>query len=377
MNNGRWLALAITAATVVLIVFSILHPNESAVALADAGTTGFLRPSSTPQAAVENLARQIGQRQWGSAYSRLANKGEFTEQDFVRDLTGTYMSLRSYATLDHFEVRPLHASADEAQMQLKLYWSTVVGTFTDTKDLHVVRNGDRWQAEWPLVKESRVPPQVIPVNYLRWDVIYRGPEDDWGAQDVESPHVRIVDMHPLERGDGVLIMGELLNEDVVPAFVSVKATLLARDGSVIGSGDSFDKISHLLLPKQVTPFLIPFSNVSLSQVGSVRMDPTSSLVAASADPVIAIKDQQLNPAPGASLTGKLLDQSGQVVNVAHVLGTFYDKNGKLVWVADHYMDRALLPQVPASFTITLPPDIAGQVSSERAVVATYSSGGLQ
>ena len=377
MNNGRWLALAITAATVVLIVFSILHPNESAVALADAGTTGLLRPSSTPQAAVENLARQIGQRQWGSAYSRLANKGEFTEQEFVRDLTGTYISLRSYATLDHFAVRPLHASADDAQMQLKLYWSTVVGTFTDTKDLHVVRNGDRWQTEWPLVKESRVPPQVIPVNYLRWDVIYRGPEDDWGAQDVESPHVRIVDMHPLERGDGVLVMGELLNEDVVPAYVSVKATLLAKNGSVIASGDSFDKISHLLLPKQVTPFLIPFANVSLSQVGSIRMDPTSSLIAASADPVIAIKDQQLNPAPGASLTGKLLDQSGQVVNVAHVLGTFYDKNGKLVWVADHYMDRALLPQIPASFTITLPPDIAGQVSSERAVVATYSSGGLQ
>jgi hypothetical protein len=377
MNNGRWLALLIVAATLVLIVISILHPNESAVALADAGTTGLLRPSSTPQAAVENLAREIGQRQWGNAYSRLANKGEFTEQEFVRDLTGTYLSLRSYASLDHFEVRPLHASADEAQMQLKLYWSTVVGTFTDTKDLHVVRNGDRWQAEWPLVKESRVPPQVIPVNYLRWDVIYRGPEDDWGAQDVESPHVRIVDMHPLERGDGVLIMGELLNEDVVPAYVSVKATLLAKNGSAIATGGSFDKISHLLLPKQVTPFLIPFANVSLSQVGSVRMDPTSSLIAASADPVIAIKDQQLNPAPGASLTGKLVDQSGQVVNVAHVLGTFYDKNGKLVWVADHYMDRALLPQIPASFTITLPPDIAGQVSSERAVVATYSSGGLQ
>jgi hypothetical protein len=377
MSSGRWLALFITAATVVLIVISILHPNQSAAALADAGTTGLLRPSSTPQAAVENLAREIGQRNWGGAYSRLANKGEFSQQDFVRDLTGTYMSLRTYASLDHFEVRPLHASADDAQMQLKMYWSTVVGTFTDTKDLHVVRNGDRWEAEWPLVKETRVPPQVIPVNYLRWDVIYRGPEDDWGAQDVESPHVRIVDMHPLERGDGILIMGELLNEDVVPAYVSVRATLVDKNGSAIATEDSFDKISHLLLPKQVTPFLIPFHNVTLSQVGSVRMDPISSLIAASADPVIAIKDQQLNPAPGASLTGKLVDQSGQVVNVAHVLGTFYDKNGKLVWVADHYMDRALLPQIPASFTISIPPDIAGQVSSERAVVATYSSGGLQ
>ena len=98
----------------------------------------------------------------------------------------------------------------------------MVGTFLDTRDLRVVRTGDRWGVLWPLVKEPRVPPQVIPVNYLRWDVIYRGPEDDWGSQDVEAPHVRIVDMHPVERSGGVVIMGELLNEDVVPAFVTVK-----------------------------------------------------------------------------------------------------------------------------------------------------------
>ena len=268
--SGRLLALFIVAVTALLIVISIFHPNESAAALADAGTTGLLRPSSTPEAAVDNLAREIGQRHWASAYSRLANKGEFSEQDFQRDLTGTYLSLRSYATLDHFEVKPLHQSQDDAQMNLKLYWSTVVGTFEDTKTLHVIRNGDRWQPEWPLVKEPRVPPQVIPVNYLRWDVIYRGAQDDWGAQDVESPHVRIVDMHPLERGDGVLIMGELLNEDVVPAYVSVKATLLSKSGASIATEDAFDKISHLLLPKQVTPFLISFPNVELSQVASVR-----------------------------------------------------------------------------------------------------------
>jgi hypothetical protein len=377
MKKGRGLAITIFLITAILIAISILHPNQSAEALADAGTTGLLRPSTTPQAAVENLAREIGQRHWGSAYSKLANNGEFSLADFMRDINGTYLSLRTYATLDHFDVHPLHATANDAEVQLKLTWSTVVGTFTDTKKLHVIRSGDHWEAEWPLRKEPKVPPQVIPVNYLRWDVIYRGAEDDWGAQDVESPHVRIVDMHPLERGDGVIIMGELLNEDVVPAYVSVKATLISKSGATIASGDSFDKISHLLLPKQVTPFLIPFPNASLSDVASVRMDPTSSLVAASADPVIAIEDQKLNPSPNASLTGKLVDQSGQVVNVAHILATFYDRNGKLVWVADHYMDRALLPQTPASFSIAIPPDIAGQVSSERAITATFSSGGLQ
>jgi hypothetical protein len=219
-----------------------------------------------------------------------------------------------------------------------------------------------------------VPPQVIPVNYLRWDVIYRGPGDDWGAQDVEAPHVRIVDMHPVERADGVVILGELLNEDVVPAYVSVTATLLSKNQSTIGTEGSFDKISHLLLPKQVTPFLIRFPNVALADVGSIRMTPLSALIAASADPVIEIGSEQLHPNPGASLTGQLINQSGQIVNVAHVLGTFYDKSGKVVWVADQYVDQALLPQMPVPFEIHIPEDLARNISTERTVVATYSSG---
>ena len=159
--------------------------------------------------------------------------------------------------------------------------------------------------------------------------------------------------------------------------MTVRATLLAKNGTAIATEDSFDKISHTLLPKQVTPFLIAFQNVELSQVDSVRMEPSSSLIAASADPVIEIEDQRLNPAPGASLTGKLVNQSGEVVNVAHVLGTFYDNSGQLVWVADQYVDRALLPETPVSFAVPLPADLARKVSSERAVVSTYSSSRFQ
>ena len=376
MTTGRLLAIFIAVATVALIVVGTVWPVQSAVAMAGAGAS-LLSSSSSAQAAVENLAGEIGRQDWEKAYSSLANKSEFSETEFVRDLTGNYASLRTYATLDSSDLRPLHASADEAQIQLKLRWSTVVGTFSDTRTLQVVRTDDHWAVSWPIVKEPRVPPQVIPVNYLRWDVIYRGPADDWGAQDVEAPHVRIIDMHPVDRSAGVVLMGELLNEDVVPAFVTVKATLLAKDGSVIASEDSFDKISHVLLPKQVTPFLITFHDVALSQVDSVHMAPSAILIAASADPVIEIEDQRLNPAPEASFTGKLINQSGQVVNVAHVLGTLYDKDGQLVWVADQYVDRALLPETPISFAMSIPADIASKVSSERAITATYSSGRFQ
>jgi hypothetical protein len=375
MKKGHLLAGLLGALTVVLILIGTEWPVPSAAAYAGSG--GLLRSSSTPEAAAANLADEIRMQAWDKAYASLANKAQFTEDEFKRDITGYYPSLRTYATLESFEVTPLHESADEAEIRVKLHWSTVVGVSVSTRDMHMIRNGDHWEAEWPIVKEEIVPPQVIAVNYLRWDVIYRGPGDDWGIQDVEAPHVRIVDMHPVERAEGVVILGELLNEDVVPADVSVTATLLSKNQSPIATEGSFDKISHLLLPKQVTPFLIEFPNVTLSQVSSVRMVPASTLVAASADPVIEIAAQQLNPAPGASLTGQLINQSGQVVNVAHVLGTFYDKTGMVVWVGDEYIDRALLPQTPVSFEIHIPQDLASQVSSQRTVVATYSSGGSQ
>jgi hypothetical protein len=374
MKRGALLAFVLIAATVAFIVIGTVWPISTAVAFA--GGERLLESSSTPEAAARNLGQEIRLKDWGKAYSSLANKSKFTEEEFIEDVTGYYPSLRTYSSLDHFDIRPLHASDSDADVQFTLDWSTVVGTLPDTRTVQVVRNGDHWEVDWPMQKKPMLPPQVIPVEYLRWDVINRGPGDDWGVQDVDGPNVRIVDMHPVQRAEGVVVLGELLNEDVLPAYVSVTATLQRKDQSAIGTESAFDRISHLLLPKQVTPFLIQFPNASLSEVSSIRMEPFSTLVSASADPVIEIDNEQLNPAPDAALTGQLINQSGQVVNVAHVLGTLYDKSGNLVWVVDQYVDRALLPQTPVAFNIPIPEDLARKVSSQRTVVATYSFGGF-
>lgn len=375
MNNGRLLAISLLAATVVLVVVGTLWPVPAAAAYAGGET--LTSSSSTPEAAVRNLGDDIRAQAWQKAYASLADKGKFTQSEFHGDVTSYYPDLRTYAALSSFEVQPLHASSTDADVQLKMHWSTVVGTITSTRDVHVVRNGNDWQVDWPFQKQVVVPPQVVPVNYLRWDVINRTSGDDWGAQDVEAPHVRIVDMHPVQRAEGLFLLGELINEDVVPAYVSVSATLLSKDQKPIEAEGSFDNISHQLLPKQVTPFLIRFPDVSLSNVGSVRMNPFSTLVPASADPVIEVQNEKLNPAPDASLSGELVNQSGEITNVAHVLATFYDKSGQLVWVGDEYVSHALLPQTPVAFNIHIPEDLARKVSSERTTVATYRFGGDQ
>ena len=139
----------------------------------------------------------------------------------------------------------------------------------------------------------KLAPQVIPVNYLRWDVINRGAADDWGVQNVDSPRVRIVSMNAVQRPDRIVIVGEIVNEDTVPAYVDVNATLLHADGSPITQENSFDKISHILLPKQVSPYRVDFPGYRLTQIKSVRMDAKSMLVPASADPVIEVTQQKL------------------------------------------------------------------------------------
>jgi hypothetical protein len=375
-GTGVIFAVVLAVATIALVAVGTIWPNQSDSGVAEPNARVILSASS-PQDAVNDLLQQIARREWHSAYELLGNKGEFSETEFKSDLTGEYGSLRSYAMLNQFDLQPLRASADQAEIRAHLIWSSVVGTFQDSRDLRVVRNGRHWEVSWPIVKEARVPPQVIAVNYLRWDVIYRGPEDDWGAQDVEAPHVRIVAMHPMDRAGEVILMGEILNEDVVPAFVTVKASLLDSKGNALGTEDAFDKISHVLLPKQVSPFRIDFHNIRMSQVDSIRMQPSSNLVPASADPVIGIESQKLNPVPDASLTGQLLNQSGQVVNVAHVIGTFYDGGGQIVWVADEYPSRALLPGTPVPFQISLPADISNKVKTYRTVATTYISSRIQ
>lgn len=375
MIGGRLLALFLGAVTVALIVVGTVWPVPTAAAYA--GGQGLLLSSPTPEAAVRNLADEIRLNEWSRAYAGLANKDQFTQSQFRHDLTGYYPSLRDFATLENFDLAPLHATENSADVRLTLHWSTVVGTSNSTRDVRVVRVASQWKPDWPLVKQPVVPPQIISQDYLRWDVIFRGPGDNWGTQDVDSPHVTIVDMHPIQRAEGVVVLGELLNQDVVPAEVTVSATLLAKDQSPIATESCFDKISHILLPKQVTPFLINFPNQSLSQVGSIRMTPLSSLVSAAAGPVIAVDNERLAPAPDASLSGQLLNESGKVISVAHILGTLYDSSGQVVWVVDKYVDRALLPKTPSPFEIPIPEDLARKVSSQRTVVASFSFGGSE
>jgi hypothetical protein len=261
-------------------------------------------------------------------------------------------------------------------VRVKLNWSTAVGHISDTRDLKVIRDGHDWKVVWPDSQAPKLPAQVMSVNYLRWDIVNRGPEGDWGTASIDPPKVRIISMNAVERPDSVIVMGEVVNEDTIPAYVNVNAALIDAKGVEFREEGSFDKVSHILLPSQVTPYRIDFPQLRLNQVKQVRMDAKVAAVPASADPVIGVMNQHLaTDALGKKLlAGELVNQSGQTVNIAHVLATCYDNNGKVIWVSDGYVDRALLPMTPQPFAVDVPADVAAQTPRFRVIVNQYTRG---
>jgi hypothetical protein len=119
--------------------------------------------------------------------------------------------------------------------------------------------------------------------------------------------------------------------------------------------------------------------MSRERIASVHMQPNAMLVPASADPVMGVMHQAMQKdARGHSvLTGELVNQSGQTVNIPHVLATFYDNAGKVIWVADGYVDQSLAPLTPVAFTIGVNDDLAPRIHSYRVTANQYSRDRVQ
>ncbi len=377
----KWtLSIALVAATIVLIAAGLFQTRSGGGTVgiaAGRALPGFAMRPDTPEHALTILLGAVQRRDWKQALTVMRTNDAATSEDeqaMAQDWQGSNGSLRTFSSLESFDLWPQHATTDEAQIRARLNWTTPVGPVEDLRDFNLTRSGEIWTVTLPRTEPPNVPAQIVPVTYLRWDLVSGNGQDKWGTHNLDAPRVRIISMNAVNSAQGVVVMGEVENEDTVPAFVNVNATLLNASAAVIDQENSFDKIAHVLLPKAVSPYRIDFPGLDLAKVKNVRMDIKAALVPASADPVIGVMDQKIeqdlqgNPV----LHGALLNQSGQTVNIPHVIASFSDSNGRVIWVSDGYVDNALLPQSSAPFAIQIPRNVATNVRSFHVVVNQYS-----
>lgn len=359
-----------TSAAIVFTIVLILLIGAGTVQHAESHSK-----SGSPEATVQAFFDHVRARDWDYAYTMVQPGPGVDKEAFVRDIAGNTGSLKTISSVQKVETKTLNDSGSEANVRADLQWSTAVGALHETRDFKLT-NSDGWKISWAAPQQQAADPKPVSTTYLRWDVVQSGSSsNEWGVANAEPPRTRIISMNAVDYNGSVIIMGEVVNEDTVPGFVTINADLLGQDGNSVAQESSFDKISHTLLPKEVSPFRIDFPGHKLSEVKSVRISPTNLLVPAAAEPVVGVFDQRIekDPTGKSVLRGQLTNQSGMVVNIPHVLATFYDKSGKVIWVSDGYLDQALLPQQAAPFAVDVRDDIAGQVQNYRVTVNYYNS----
>ncbi len=344
-----------------------------------AATTKRVRVSdNSPEAALVTFFDNVRAHNWDAAYAMLSSSSNLDKYAFIRDVEGTQGSLKTLSTLQAATTNVLQKTDSQAKVRTELQWSTAVGALAESRDLEVVKEDGRWRVIWNVAPQPVMQSSAVETNYLRWDIVQpRGGDsgDEWGAQNIESPRMDIVSMNAVERDGSVTVMGEVVNLDTVPGFITVSAELVGQDGKVMASETSFDKISHTLLPKEVSPFRIDFPNTKLSSVKSVRLDPNTLLISAYADPVIGVLHQRIEKDAGGHtvLRGELVNEGGKPVNIPHVIATYYDSVGRVIWVSDGYVDQALMPRVPVPFSVPVRDDLSGNVHSYRVSVNHYDT----
>src|ERR1700689_954261 len=213
------LPVTLVVVTAALMVIGLTATGQAGgtVGIAAGSAMYGLKPkASTPEKGLTNLLVDGRRHHWDLAFSTVSNLTASDEQSFIQDWTGSNGDLRSFSNLESFVLRPLHITNDEAQMRVHLDWTTPVGPIEDVRDFHLTREGDIWKTVWPKAQIASVPAQVIPVTYLRWDLVTGGSDDEWGPKNVDPPHVRIISMNAVDTAEGAVVMGEAVNDDTIP-----------------------------------------------------------------------------------------------------------------------------------------------------------------
>jgi hypothetical protein len=368
------LALSIFALTTLFVVLGYTLGDKLKVVYMRQGasTMGHNAPAGTPAAAVQKFYEEVQRRDFNAAYNYVANKQEVDRDTFQRDIKGSGGDLRSLAALSDFDTQQLATDSATAKIRANLQWATAVGAFYETRDLKVVKGKSGWQVEWVPAKDVAVPPQVVAVNYPRWDLIRPDSAGNLANEQLGKPKVRIIAQQAASDADNYIVFGEIVNDDSQPAFVDVDAILVDASGKTLAQENSFDAISHTLLPGEKTPFRIDFSGVNRELVNNVKLTLNSSVVPASGDPIVSVTNPHLEAAGTQKLLkGELLNQSGDAINIPQVLAAFYDASGKIVWVNNTYLNRAAQPQTPLVFAMQLPERVAANVNSFSVRVNSY------
>lgn len=355
-------------------------------------------------------------RRFEEAYDQLnpATRPPFDQYLINLSLQGGLVA--SYSKLDSLQTKVLKADAEQMQVAVAARYITAFSYYTDTQTLVLTKDpGEGWRIE-PAPVDIRTPPdQFLRRPSIDWLALNRRPRDN-GIIDfkeaLDRPELQILSSRLIRREQGgYSIVGELINSDVDPADVTVTGYLYDDNENLLTWYNAGAGMMHKLFPLEITPFRVDFEGVAGLAVADARQPlqftPNATweyelpigtvfgrfdvfakgvVTQRDLDRDVGVQRLTVNKLVAAGQTqwrlqGGLFNAGVKEAVIPHLLVTFYDAAGQVLWVDHFFLPQSLRPQRAMDFAVPLtrrdaimPLDVAGSAYANTLTAITGVAG---
>jgi hypothetical protein len=350
----------------------------------------------TPQAVVQAYYDDLDFRRFGAAYARLDPQRRPTFEDYLLAQTSQGGLVASYGKLDSVRTRLLSRAAGQVVVQADTRWLTALAVYPSRREHTLVQRDGRWYIVPAAADIAPPPDQFFRQGGVTWHAQQPPP-----APSAAHPTTAAIDRPTLAVRSARLVyangrygvVGELRNTDMYPADVTVTATLFDAQGAELTRYNAQTVMRHKLLPQESTPFRIDFEGVAGAALTDA--DDTGTFVPGAFTPptlerpiasfAVVARAVTTEHAPGRSIAaqhmqarytegqvmlhGELLNNGTTEATIPQLLLAYYDAQGRVAWVEEHFIEHAIAPQQGVPFRVALTPRHTITTALERGSLA--------
>ena len=297
-------------------------------------------------------------KEFDKAYSYLDKSNKLSLEQFHLELSLEDGILASYAKLDSVELKTIAIpDKDHKKVRVRTHWFTAIQKYVNETELDLVRINNRWLIRKKAFPKTTPPDQLISMPEISFHNQGRRKADVTATsrEDIlDRPNIYITQANLVKKDGSYHVVGELLNIDNDPGYVSIEAQLFDSEEQLLTSAHADEVIVHNLLAKESTAFRIDFDlerieNIDISKVQSFKVFARGMVTDEKLYKFYGWRKAEVEE---NKLQGYFDNYGNKEISIPQVIVSM-TKNGLIKWVESNYIDAGIRPQREKAFSSDL------------------------
>lgn len=300
-------------------------------------------------------------KKFEEAYSYIEKSPNLSYEQYSLELSLEDGILASYAKLDSIVIKVLDQSEDIQMIEVTASWFTAIQKYETKEALTLIKKNDNWYIRKKAFEKATPPEQLINIPDINFYNQGRRKAEAGSSsrEDVlDRPDLYINQSNLVKKAGSYHIVGEVINIDNDPAYVTIEAQLYDENGEVLTKANADEVLVHNLLAKERSAFRIDFDQWSIDQEKYDESQVAGFAVFART----MVTDEKLYKFSGlrnilisnqGQLSGSYDNYGNKEISIPQIIIST-SKKGNITWVDAEYIDKGIRPQREKPFSYQIP-----------------------